>query len=217
MKNRIRLTLILAIMVVLPVLASAPRSLSVYFGDRALDGKALWYEGEVYVPLKSVSKALDGEYSFDQVRGVARVDLSNSRAVKSRLEIPAGRAYLKTIDQRVYSTGDNLKVLATVINSGNAPATDIEVVCTFKSGYLGEINSSVANLTELLPGQRKTLEFWLYEQRLPDVTGGRPYAQPMMVPGSFQPRTGQHVYLNGSWERVTYNFSFDFHSPSDTF
>ncbi len=217
MRNRVRIALVLTIVLILPVFAAAPRSLSVYFGDRALDGKALWYEGEVYVPLKSVSKALDGEYSFDQDKGVARIDLSSSRAVKSRLEIPAGRAYLKTIDQRVYSTGDNLKVLATVINTGSAPATDIEVLCTFKSGYLGEINSSVANLTELLPGQRKTLEFWLYEQRIPDFTGGRPYAQPMMVPGTFQPRTRQHVYLNGSWERVTYNLSFDFASPSDTY
>lgn len=212
MKRQKRWALAL-LLLALPALAAAPKSLSVLIGGVALNGKALWYDNQVYVPLESVSEALKGTYSYDPGRGVASVDLGPRRPPAQ----PNARAYLKTINARSFSTGDNLRVLATVVNSGSAPARDVEITCTFESGYLGEITASVANLPELTPGQQKTVEFWLYEQRLPDATGGRPYAQPMAVPGSYLARSNDYVYLNGNWERVRHSLHFRFLNPDNTY
>lgn len=214
MKTSKRRLLIAALLLALPVFAAAPKTLSVLIGGVALDGKALWYDGKVYVPLESVSKAMGGTYNYDANRGVASVELAGG----ARQAIPAnGRPYLKALNARSFSTGDNLRVLATVVNSGNAPAREIEITCTFESGYLGEINACVANLPELAPGQQKTVEFWLYEQRIPDASGGRPYAQPMAVPGSYLARGNDYVYVNGNWERVTHNLHFRFLNPDNTY
>ncbi len=213
MKKRTRWIALLAALLAIPVFAAAPKALSVIIGGVALDGKALWYDNQVYVPLESVSDALGGQYRLDQDRGVASVELARTAPAPH----PAARANIQTISERRYSTGDNLKVLATVKNTGSVAARDIEVTCTFQSGYLGEITSSIANLPELQPGQRKTLEFWLYEQRIPDASGGRPYAQPMSVTGSFQPRGNDYVYVAGYWERVTHNLKFNFQNPNNTY
>lgn len=209
--------LALLLVVAIPVFAAAPAKLSVLLAGVALEGKALWYDGQVYVPLESVSKALDGTYSYDASKGVATVTLEGSHPALQRPGRTAAHPFLKAVETRSFSTGDNLRVLATIVNSGNAPARDVEIVCTFESGYLGEINASVANLPLLGPGQRKTVEFWLYEQRIPDHTGGRPYAQPMAVPGSFLARGNDHVYLGGGWERVTHNLQFRFLHPDGTY
>jgi hypothetical protein len=212
------LRLLALLLLAIPVLAAAPKTLSVIIGGVALDGKALWYDNQVYVPLESVSRALDGHYSYDADRGVASVDLGPRRPGQTGPASPAnGRAYLKAINARSFSTGDNLRVLATVVNSGTAPARDIEITCTFESGYLGEITDSVANLPQLAPGEQKTVEFWLYEQRIPDASGGRPYAQPMVVPGSYLARGNDYVYLNGNWERVTHSLHFRFLNPDNTY
>lgn len=206
------------ILLALPVFAAAPKRLSVLIAGVPLQGKALWYDNQVYVPLESVSKALDGRYHYNPQSGVASVQLGpNGPASPVKDPRTASRPFLKALETRSFSTGDNLRVLATVTNSGNAPARDIEIVCTFESGYLGEINASIANLPELAPGQRKTVEFWLYEQRVPDHTGGRPYAQPMAVPGSFLARGNDYVYLGGNWARVTHNLQFRFLTPDGTY
>ncbi len=210
LKKRKILILALTILAI-PALAAAPKRLSVLIGGVPLDGKALWYDNQVYVPLESVSKALDGRYSYDAGQGVATVDLGATRTPRS-----SGRAHLKSVASRSYSTGDNLRVLATVMNSGDGPARDVEITCTFGSGYQGEITASVANVPELAPGQRKTVEFWLYEQRIPDHTGGRPYAQPMSVPGTYLARGNDYVYLRNGWERVTHNLQFRFVNPDGT-
>lgn len=212
MSFKTRKILLLAIAILaLPALAAAPKKLSVLIGGVPLDGKALWYDNQVYVPLESVSKALDGRYVYDEAKGVATVNLSNAGKPQA-----SGRAHLKSLASRSYSTGDNLRVLATVMNSGDGPARDVEIICTFGSGYLGEINASVANIPELAAGQKKTVEFWLYEQRVPDHTGGRPYAQPMSVPGTFLARGDDYVYLRNGWERVTHNLQFRFVNPDGT-
>ncbi len=207
MKTSKRRLLLVALLLALPVFAAAPKTLSVLIGGVALDGKALWYDNQVYVPLESVSKAVGGTYNYDASRGVASVELGGAR----QPSFPAnGRPYLKALNARSFSTGDNLRV-------GTAPARDIEITCTFESGYLGEINACVANLPELNPGQQKTVEFWLYEQRIPDASGGRPYAQPMAVPGSYLARGNDYVYVNGNWERVTHNLHFRFLNPDNTY
>ncbi len=206
-----RALLLLASLLALPVFAAAPKSLSVLIGGVALEGKALWYDNQVYVPLESVARALGGSYSYDSTRGLATVDLGGRRRASS----PNGRPYLQAINARSFSTGDNLRVLATVVNSGTAPARDIEITCTFESGYLGEIASSVADLPELKPGQQKTVEFWLFEQ-LPDASGSRAHAQPMAVPGSYLARGNDYVYVNGNWERVSHSLHFRFLNPDNT-
>lgn len=207
-----RLVLLLTLLS-LPVFAAAPKSLSVVIGGVALDGKALWYDNQVYVPLESVSKAVGGTYNYDSSKGVASVEIGPRQPAAP----PNARPFLKALNARSYSTGDNLKVLATVVNSGSALARDIEITCTFESGYLGEISASIASLPELAPGQQKTVEFWLYEQRLPDATGGRPYAQPMSVPGSYLARGNDYVYVAGNWQRVTHNLHFRFLNPDNTY
>ena len=204
----------------IPVLAAtAPKTLSVLIGGVSLDGKALWYDNQIYVPLESVSRALDGRFSYDENRGVATVDLAglNARPAGVNPNMPNARPYLKAINARSFSTGDNLRVLATVTNTGTAVARDVEITCTFESGYLGNISDSIANLPQINPGEQKTVEFWLYEQRLPDVSGGRPYAQPMAVPGSYLARGNDYVYVAGNWERVTHSLSFKFLNPDNTY
>lgn len=213
MKTSKRRLLFAALLLAIPVFAAAPKSLSVLIGGVALDGKALWYDNQVYVPLESVSKAVGGSYSYDAERGVASVEMGP----RSRPLPTNARPFLKAINARSFSTGDNLRILATVVNSGTAPARDIEITCTFESAYLGEITASVADLPQLNPGEQKTVEFWLYEQRIPDAAGGRPYAQPMAVPGSYLARGNDHVYVNGNWERVTHNLHFRFLNPDNTY
>lgn len=211
-KKRV-LTILIAILAI-PVLAAAPNSLSVLINGKALDGKALWYDGKIYVPLESVSKALDARYRYDESRGVAAVDMSGGRGITIS---PSDRPHLKVVRERAYSTGDNLKVLATVVNKGLVPARDLEITCTFFTSGRNELTAAVAQLPEMQPGERKTLEFWLYEQRLPDAEGGRPYAQPISVPGAYAGRDSQRVYIGTDWDRVTFELEFDYLNPDNTY
>lgn len=208
--------LLTALLLAAPVFAAAPKLLSVVIDGVALDGKALWYDSQVYVPLESVSRALDGQYTYDSAKGVASVSFSR-KSGPLEAKVSKGRPYLKTIAVRSFSTGDNLKVTARVVNSGDAPARDIEITCSFGSGYLGEITDSIASIAVLDPGQEKTVEFWLYEQRLPDNEGGRPYAQPMSVTGSYLARGNDYVFINGYWERITHSITFRFLNPDNTY
>lgn len=214
MKTRTKVLTLLALLLTIPVFAAAPSTLSVLMGGVPLDGKALWYDGKIYVPVESVSKALNGKYTYDEKSGVASIDLGSRNQAKPRT---LARAHLKTVKERIFSTGDNMKLMATITNVGNSPARDIEITCTFQGGYLGEIGASVANLPELKPGQRKTVEFWLYEQRIPDATGGRPYAQPMSVPAHYLGRDSNYVYVGTNWERVTHDLAYNFLNADDTY
>ena len=197
----------LILFLALPVFAAAPGTLSVLLGGVPMEGKALWYEDQIYVPLESVSKAVGGEYHFDESQGIASVNIRGTK-LEPR---PQERPYLKVKKQRTYSTGDNLKVLATIINTSGVPAEDIEVTCTFRDSSLQEITASVAQLPLLRPGQRKTIEFWLYEQRLPDAEGGRPYAQPIAIPSNSNIAPSKnHVWVGQAWARVTHKLDIDY-------
>lgn len=213
-KKRILTILTLCLAVPLIALAAAPKSLSVLINGKALKGKALWYEGKIYVPLKSVSSAIGAEYRYNPDKGLASVDLSGGKNIPIT---PADRPRLKIVKERVYSTGDNLKVMATVVNKGLVPAREIEATCVFHSNGRNELTASLAQLPELKPGERKTIEFWLYEQRIPDVDGGRPYAQPITVPGAYAGRDSQHVYIGTDWQRVTFEVEFDYLNPDNTY
>ena len=117
----------------------------------------------------------------------------------------------------MFSTGDNVKVLATVQNKGLVPARELEIICTFHGDTRDRMVSSVATLPELKPGERKTLEFWLYEQRIPDAQGGRPYAQPMTVPGAYQGRGNQDVFVGFDVERIRLDWEFNYLNPDNTY
>lgn len=197
----------------LVALAAAPASLSVTINGKALSGKALWYDGKIYVPLKSISQALDGEYSYDPDTGLASVSLSDTSPAATSADFPV----LRVTRDRAYSTGDNLKILATVVNKGLVTAKDIELTCTFMGTSRQQLNASVAQIPELKPGQRKTVEFWLYEQRLPDENGGRAYAQPMSVPGAYLGKDSQHVYIGQNWQRVSYQWEFNYRNPDNSY
>jgi hypothetical protein len=212
-KKRVLTTLILLLSATLIALAAAPESLSVLINGKALSGKALWYDGKIYVPLKSVSEALNAKYHYDADQGLASVDLSGRGIAISS----ADRPQLTVLRQRVFSTGDNLKVLATVVNKGLVPAKQLEITCIFQGTSREELTASVAQLPELNPGERKTLEFWLYEQRIPDATGGTPYAQPMVIPGAYAGRGSQYVFIGMDWERVTFELEFDYLNPDNTY
>jgi len=212
-KKRALTILILLFSATLIALAAAPTSLSVLINGKALSGKALWYDGKIYVPLKSVSQALDAHYEYDPNQGLASVDMGGPRTLVS----PADRPNLQVSRERVYSTGDNLKVMATIVNKGLVPAREVEITCTFHGVSRNELTASVAQLPELRPGERKTVEFWLYEQRIPDATGGRPYAQPMSVPGAYTGRGSQHVYIGTDLQRVTFDLEFDYLNPDNTY
>ena len=213
-KKRVLKTIVLILAVPLIALAAAPESLSVLIGGKALNGKALWYEGKIYVPLESVSQALDANYSYDSQTGVASVDIHSRPGVKIT---SADRPRLVVTKEQAFSTGDNLKVLATLENKGLVTARDLEVTCTFRTGARAELVASIAQMPELKPGERKTVEFWLYEQRIPDASGGRPYAQPMSVPGAYAGRGDKFVYIGTDWHRVTYDFQFDYLNPDNTY
>ena len=212
-KKRVLTICLIFLAVPLIALAAAPESLSVIIGGRALNGKALWYDGKIYVPLESVSDALDANYRYDPANGVASVDIYGHGVKVTK----ADRPRLTVTRERVFSTGDNLKVLATVTNKGLVPARELEITCTFRGTSRDELTASVAQLPELKPGERKTIEFWLYEQRIPDVDGGRPYAQPISVPGAYAGRDNQYVYIGMDWERVTYDLEFDYLNPDNTY
>lgn len=215
MRSKRKLILALLLLAALPLvaLAAAPNSLSVIINGKALSGKALWYDGKIYVPLKSVSQALDGNYSYNPETGLAAINLDD-RGIRIS---PADRPMLAVSRERSFSTGDNLKVLATVTNKGLVTAKDVELSCTFYGTSRLELTASVAQIPELKPGQRKTVEFWLYEQRIPDENGGRAYAQPISVPGAYAGKDNQYVYLGQRWERVTYDWEFNYRNPDNSY
>lgn len=225
MLSKKRLLTILVALLALPVIAAAPETLSVLFNGRALEGKALWYDGKIYVPLESVAEVVDGRYSYDQKRGTATVDFAAAPGQDSRTyskgpvrtDLGLDRPHLQVAKQQVFSTGDNMKVLATVVNKGQVPARQLEVTCTFRSSGKSDLVASVAQLPELKPGERRTLEFWLFEQRIPDTSGGRPYAQPMSVPGSYLGKGENYVFIGMDWQRVTYDLDFDYLNPDNTY
>lgn len=205
---------VLLFFALISVLAAAPKSLAVTIGGIALNGKALWYDEKVYVPLEAVADSLNGTYLYDESRGVASIDLGSRNPVKVS---SAERARIVVLQDSTYATGDNLKVLATIENKGLAPARDLEITCTFYSTSRNELMASVAQLPELKPGERKTIEFWLFEQRLPDASGGRPYAQPMSIPSTYLGRNKDQVLLGDRFTRVTHDFNFHYLNPDDTY
>lgn len=189
-----------------PALAQLPQVLSIVVNGVALQGKALFYKGRVYVAVEDMAKATGGTYSYDQgtrtlqatipqVSGAYRPPAPLSAA--TRVQRPAAeRPWLKVVSEKKYVYGNNAIVFATIKNTSKLPARNLEVSCTFRGGDLREIGMSMQRVPELLPGQSSTLEFRLFEM------ANQPYVGPIPPEGN--------ILVEGSFTRVSYTLKMDY-------
>lgn len=194
MKSRKLLWLLALVLIAVPCIAQVPQALSIVINGIPLQGKALYYKNRVYVPLEDVAHATGGQYSADPSTGVVQATvLTPIPARRGELQ----RAFLKVLYQRKYTSGTNARVLATIVNQGSKPAENVEVFCTFKDGVRRELGGSVQTVGNLKPGERRTLEFRLFEMaNQPGFFAGAPADDSVMV--------------NGIWTRVSYELRFDY-------
>lgn len=190
------------------LMAQAPESLSVLVNGFALQGKALWYKGRVYVPLEDVASSTGGSYDYDPHTRTARATIGSPQRVAPR---ESHRPYLKVVWERKYTSGSNAKVLATIANQGQAPAEDVEVICIFKDETLQDLTAQARNLGRLEPGQSRTVEFQLFEG-VPDAPVAYDPYSPYLYNYNYNTniaREGQ-VFVGGAWTRISYEFKFNY-------
>ena len=182
----------------LPVLAQVPQALSIIINGVPLQGKALNYKGRLYVPLEDVAAATGGSFHTDARTGVVTATvLMPAPARPGELQRP----YIKVVYERKYTEQNNARVIATIVNQGENAAENVDMICIFK-GNQREITSYVQNLGTLQPGERRTLEFRLFEgSTAPD------YYTPNFAPGAVP---DDKVYFNGEWVRLSYEFKFNY-------
>jgi hypothetical protein len=183
-----------------PVIAQAPQAMSIIVNGVAMQGKALNYKGRLYVPLEDLATATGGKYTLDAQTGtvVATVLTPNNAGRPGEILRP----FLKVTYERKYTSQSNARVLATIVNQGDRLAKNVEVFCVFKSGATRELNTAVQNLGDLGPGERRTLEFRLYD------SGSVPTNQEPVVSVGRAP--DDHVLVNGEWVRVSYELKFQY-------
>lgn len=189
-----------------PALAQLPQVLSIVVNGVALQGKALFYKGRVYVAVEDLARATGGTYAYDQNTRTLQATIPQvgpgyrpaSAAAGTRVVTPASgdRPWLKVVSEKKYVYGNNAIVFATIRNNGQLPARNLEVSCTFRGGDLREIGMSMQRIPELLPGQSTTLEFRLYEQP------NGPYVGPVPPEGN--------ILVGGSFTRVSYTLKMDY-------
>lgn len=182
------------LLLAIPCIAQAPQALSIIINGVPLQGKALYYKNRVYVPLEDVARATGGEYAVDSSTGVIHATVLTPTAGRKG---EVSRPYLKVVYERKYTMGSNARVLATIVNQGPKPASNVEVLCTFKDGVRRELGASVQNLGSMAPGERRTVEFRLFEAaNTPSgFVGAPPYDQ---------------IYIDGVWTRVSYELTFNY-------
>ncbi len=204
MKTKLSWIMILltAVLVAMPggreLLAAAPRALSVVINGYPVKGKALWYKGKVYVPLEEVAAATGGSYSYNPQTGQAEVMVGNPPPPVRRELI---RPYIKVRWEKKYMTGNNAKVMATISNTGDAAAENVEAICIFKDGSLREVTAVTREVGRLLPGESRTLEFNLFEGYVVNS-----YGAPIVADGLIHDK----ILLNGEWTRVSYQLKFNY-------
>ena len=200
--------------VALPVLAQAPRALSIIVNGVPLQGKALNYKGRLYVPLEDVAMATGGTFSTDPATGVVTATVPTPQLathpsepmtppppVRTQRPGEQQRPFIKVVFERKYTEQNNARVLATIVNQGSRPAENLEIICIFK-GDQREINSYVQNVGNLRSGEKRTVEFRLFE----GPTGGQ-YYSPSTATGAVP---DDKVCINGEWTRLSYEFRFNY-------
>lgn len=203
MKKRRFWVIALVALFCVPVLAAAPEALSVLINGQVMEGKALWYKGRIYVPLEDVARSTGGTYHFNKTTGKAQVTVGQGRAQARASQ--AVRPNIRVEWEKKYVSQDNARVLATVMNTGQTPANDVEAICIFKDGTLQEVSASAQVIGTLAPGQRRTVEFRLFEAPTYQQTA---WGAPISVGGPLG-RNGE-VLLNGTWTRVSYELKFNY-------
>lgn len=188
-----------------PALAQLPQVLSIVVNGVALQGKALFYKGRVYVAVEDLSKATGGTYSYDQTTRTLQATIPQVSGAYRPAPAAGGtrvrntaaeRPWLKVVSEKKYVYGNNAMVFATVKNTSKMPARNVEVSCTFRGGDLREIGMSMQRVPELLPGQSSTLEFRLFEM------ANQPYVGPIPPEGN--------ILVEGSFTRVSYTLKMDY-------
>ena len=194
----------------LPVVAQAPRALSIIVNGVPLQGKALKYKGRLYVPLEDVAAATGGTFTTDPATGVVSATVPTQQtamrppdamSAPSQARRPSEqRPFITVVYERKYTEQTNARVLATIVNQGQLPAQDVEMICIFK-GNQREINSYAKNVGSLRPGEKRTVEFRLFER--PNGAYHGPNIARAATPDD-------RVYINGEWTHVSYEFRFNY-------
>ena len=197
LRNKLAAAAALLVLAV-PVLAQAPQALSIIINGVALQGKALQYKGRLYVPLEDIAVSTGGSFSTDPKTGIVTATvLTPSGARRGEMQRP----FIKVVYERKYTEHSNARVLATILNQGEKPAENVEMMCTFK-GNARELNTYVQNVGTLKPGERRTVEFRLYEAANAAQNGAQP--------GTLGVVPDDKVFINGEWQRVSYEFHFNY-------
>ncbi|MHB2016799.1 MAG: FxLYD domain-containing protein [Candidatus Xenobia bacterium] len=173
MRNKHVLIFLLGLLVG-PVLADAPRQLSIILNQRPYAGKAIWYKNEIYVPLKDVVRNMGGTFSYDHTTGVVNVQIGQiappQGGTRGDVNGPQSDATPTDVGGLVRVTwqnkvlyADNAKVTATFTNQGSGLAKNVQAVCVFKDDSGNVIGTSVQSLGNIAPGASRSKEFWLFD------------------------------------------------------
>ena len=203
LKKKVLGLTLLATLVAAPALAQIPQVLSIVVNGVALQGKALFYKGRVYVAVEDLAKATGGNCAYDPSNktlqatipsggGVARQTAYAPRPAQTAPERP----WLKVESEKKYVYANNAIVFATIRNASRVPANNVEVSCTFRGGDLRELGQSLQRIPELQPGQATTLEFRLFETANTEAFG------PIPPEGN--------MVLNGAFTRISYTLKMDY-------
>ena len=204
MKKGVAGLALLAALVGAPALAQVPQVLSIVVNGVALQGKALFYKGRVYVAVEDLSKATGGVCNYDvstktlqaTIPQVSRSQPGAQPAPTSVAPASAERPWLQVVSEKKYVYGNNAIVFATIKNSSKVPASNLEVSCVFRDGDIREIGQSLQRIPQLAPGQSTTLEFRLFEM------ANSPYVGPVPPEGN--------IMLGGAFTRVSYTLKMNY-------
>lgn len=204
MKKGVAGLTLVAALVGAPALAQVPQVLSIVVNGVALQGKALFYKGRVYVAVEDLSKATGGVCNYDvntrtlqaTIPQVSRSQTGLQPAPTSVAPTNAERPWLQVVSEKKYVYGNNAIVFATIKNSSKVPASNLEVSCVFRDGDSREIGQSLQRIPQLAPGQSTTLEFRLFEM------ANSPYVGPVPPEGN--------IMLGGAFTRVSYTLKMNY-------
>lgn len=105
------------VVLALPVIAQAPKAISIIVNGVPLQGKALNYKGRLYVPLEDVAAATGGTFTTDPATGVVTATVPMQRtAMRPPGEVaparpdPGPRPFIKVLFERKYVEQTNAQI-----------------------------------------------------------------------------------------------------------
>lgn len=202
MKKKVLGLTLLATLVAAPALAQIPQVLSIVVNGVALQGKALFYKGRVYVAVEDLAKATGGSCAYEPSNKTLQATIPSGPGVARQAYAPRPaqsapeRPWLKVESEKKYVYANNAIVFATIRNASKVPASNVEVTCTFRGGDTRELGQTLRVIPELQPGQATTLEFRLFETANTEAFG------PIPPEGN--------MVLNGAFTRISYTLKMDY-------